>query len=311
MGEKGGSGLSFRSKTAIGLACALVAVVLALLALATCSHQPESSGGPVASPVKVVLSGDPLPDAAAPGKVVLYGGETPVDEREFENVGEIDFGKVGPNEVKAVVESVPVASDGSTYALPAESETLTITGSGEEVVLEIKLERMAAEDMTKEQLEAVAGELEEAGRADAAAAAREHAAGAPSVAGSADAVKKDPAPSAPSSGNAGNSGAASDPEPSKPAHTHDWIAQTEERWVVDQAAWDEIVPGKSYVKCSCGQSFADETEWGERVQSLGWGTTGHSYSVVQEPSKTIHHDEVGHYETVTVGYVCSGCGATK
>ena len=170
MGEKGGSGLSFRSKTAIGRACALVAVVLALLALTTCSHQPESSGGPVASPVKVVLSGDPLPDAAVPGKVVLYGGETPVDEREFENVGEIDFGKVGPNEVKAVVESIPVASDGSTYAMPAESETLTITGSGEEVVLEVKLERMAAEDMTKEQLEAVAGELEEAGRADAATA---------------------------------------------------------------------------------------------------------------------------------------------
>ena len=311
MGEKGGSGLSFRSKTAIGLACALVAIVLAPLALTTCSHQPESSGGPVASPVKVVLSGDLLPDAVVSGKAVLHGGETPVDEREFENVGEIDFGKVGPNEVKAVVESVPVASDGSTYALPAESETLTITGSGEEVVLEIKLERMAAEDMTKEQLEAVAGELEEAGRADAAGAAREHAAGAPSVAGSADAVKKDPAPSAPSSGNAGNSGAASDPEPSKPAHTHDWIAQTEQKWIVDQEAWDEIVPGKSYVKCSCGQTFLDDNAWAAHDASFGWGGSGHSYSVVQEPSKTIHHDEVGHYETVTVGYVCSGCGATK
>lgn len=291
-------------------ACALVAVVLALLALTTCSHQPESSGGPVASPVKVVLSGDLLPDAAVSGKVVLYGGETPVDEREFENVGEIDFGKVGPNEVKAVVESVPVASDGSTYALPAESETLTITGSGEEVVLEIKLERMAAEDMTKEQLEAVAGELEEAGRADAAAAAREHAAGAPSVAGSADAVKKDPAPSAPSSGNAGNSGAASDPEPSKSAHTHDWIAQTEQKWVVGQAAWDEPV-WKDTCVCACGAKFSSLSGWDAHIKELGRGASGHSYRVESTQTGTIHHDEVGHYETVTVGYVCSGCGATK
>lgn len=213
MGEQSRSKLSFRAKTAIGLACALAAIALALLALATCSHQPDSSGGPVASPVKVVLSGDPLPDAAVPGKVLLCGGGAPVDEREFESAGETDFGKVGPNEVKAVVESMPVASDGSTYAMPAESDALTVTGSGEEVVLEIELEKIAAEDMTKEQLEAVAGKLEEAGKADAAASAREHAATAPSVAGSADAVKKDPAPSSgdssasnPTSGNSGNSG---------------------------------------------------------------------------------------------------------
>ena len=106
------------------------------------------------------------------------------------------------------------------------------------------------------------------------------------------------------SGNGGNQGGASQPE-----HVHNWVAQTEQQWVQDSAAWDEQCPTGSYIQCSCGQRFDNQAQWSQHNKSLGFGQ-GHSYSV-QETYGTVHHDATGHYETVTTGYVCSGCGASK
>lgn len=107
------------------------------------------------------------------------------------------------------------------------------------------------------------------------------------------------------SGNGGSSQGGS----SQPEHVHNWVAQTEQRWVQDSAAWDEQCPTGSYIQCSCGQRFDNQAQWSQHNKSLGFGQ-GHSYSV-QETYGTVHHDATGHYETVTTGYVCSGCGATK
>lgn len=106
------------------------------------------------------------------------------------------------------------------------------------------------------------------------------------------------------SGNGGSQGGTSQPE-----HVHNWVAQTEQRWVQDSAAWDEQCPTGSYIQCSCGQRFDNQAQWSQHNKSLGFGQ-GHSYSV-QETYGTVHHDATGHYETVTTGYVCSGCGASK
>lgn len=107
------------------------------------------------------------------------------------------------------------------------------------------------------------------------------------------------------SGNAGSSQGGT----SQPEHVHNWVAQTEQRWVQDSAAWDEQCPTGSYIQCSCGQRFDNQAQWSQHNKSLGFGQ-GHSYSV-QETYGTVHHDATGHYETVTTGYVCSGCGAAK
>lgn len=96
---------------------------------------------------------------------------------------------------------------------------------------------------------------------------------------------------------------------SQPEHVHNWVAQTEQRWVQDSAAWDEQCPTGSYIQCSCGQRFDNQAQWSQHNKSLGFGQ-GHSYSV-QETYGTVHHDATGHYETITTGYVCSGCGAAK
>lgn len=133
-------------------------------------------------------------------------------------------------------------------------------------------------------------------------------------------------PSKPARGQTSSkpSGGSSSGSTSKPSHKHTWVEQTAQKWVpnnvwvVDKAAWDEHVPGKAYVQCTCGARFNNEYDWGSHSEdAMLNGDFSHSYSVKREPGTTIHHDEVGHWEdrgrneTVVTGYACSGCGATR
>lgn len=103
------------------------------------------------------------------------------------------------------------------------------------------------------------------------------------------------------SGNGGSQGGTSQPE-----HVHNWVAQTEQQWVQDSAAWDEQVQTGEIIKASCGATFGSVDEW------FAHQTRNHSCSYTVVPNyNTVHHDATGHYETVTTGYVCSGCGASK
>ena len=130
-----------------------------------------------------------------------------------------------------------------------------------------------------------------------------------SNAGSADKAPASQPASTPSASQPSDNGGSSQGGTSQPEHVHNWVAQTEQRWVQDSAAWDEQCPTGSYIQCSCGQRFDNQAQWSQHNKSLGFGQ-GHSYSV-QETYGTVHHDATGHYETVTTGYVCSGCGASK
>ena len=114
-----------------------------------------------------------------------------------------------------------------------------------------------------------------------------------------------------------NSGSSSNN--SKPAeHTHDWVAVTETRTVVDQAAYDEQVPiteMKAYSICNdCGADITGNTY--EHVKDHMINDTGNGgyhteWREVVTGYQTVHHDAVTHTETVTTGYRCSTCGASK
>lgn len=90
----------------------------------------------------------------------------------------------------------------------------------------------------------------------------------------------------------------------------------ESRWVVDQAAWDEKIesaheePDYDVFVCECGAEFIDGDDLDNHMFSY-IGTSEEynhsSYSVETRyktvyDTTTIHHDEVGHYEDVLVGY---------
>ena len=145
-----------------------------------------------------------------------------------------------------------------------------------------------------------------------------------------------------SSGNNGNTST-----PDTPSHTHNWkpvyttvhhkaVTHDEDRWVVDKAAWDERVETYVVICRHCEEGSC------ERCNRLG--ITNFRYSSYEDfeihqdecmddggscfsaQSKTevsyIHHDEEGHYETVTITdkeawdeqvidhYECD-CGETK
>lgn len=123
-------------------------------------------------------------------------------------------------------------------------------------------------------------------------------------------------------------------------HTHNWVAQTqtihhdavyETKYVVDQAAYDEQPDWKDvdgYICDNCHQEMFTLEEAQMHVQvsaAMGSGKCkSYHAGIVRIPpgaQNLIHHDEVGHYEqvlvkdawdeTVSNGYKCSICGATK
>lgn len=109
------------------------------------------------------------------------------------------------------------------------------------------------------------------------------------------------------SDNGGSQGGTSQPE-----HVHNWVAQTEQRWVQDSAAWDEpVYSQEARTICNtCGADISGNAT-AHLVASGRHGCSGYHTEVVQIQTGTVHHDATGHYETVTTGYVCSGCGAAK
>ena len=128
--------------------------------------------------------------------------------------------------------------------------------------------------------------------------------------------------SKPSNGSSNNSSSSkpsnnsgSNASSSKPAeHTHNWVAVTETRTVVDQAAYDEQVPITEMKEFSiCNQCGADITgRYIEHFEANDGCSGYHSeWREVVTGYQTVHHDAVTHTETVTTGYRCSTCGATK
>lgn len=138
--------------------------------------------------------------------------------------------------------------------------------------------------------------------------------------------KNNTSSSKPSNSSGNNSGSSkpsnnsgSNASSSKPAeHTHNWVAVTETRTVVDQAAYDEQVPITEMVaweKCdNCGADITADPSGHNKAEMLagtgkyGWHT---EWKEVVTGYQTVHHDAVTHTETVTTGYRCSTCGATK
>ncbi|MCI8452673.1 MAG: hypothetical protein HFJ74_09365 [Eggerthellaceae bacterium] len=169
--------------------------------------------------------------------------------------------------------------------------------------------------------EAAEGEGGEQADAPAAPATEDTGAGAaaqPQQGASQAVASGSPAQAAPQGGS--SSGSAAQPQqqapaasqPSVPAHEHNWQPVTEPQWVVDKAAWDEP-KYENRERSICNGCGADITgdPWGH-IEKAGRGSScsGYHSAVNKVQVGTIHHDEVGHNETVTTGYKCS-CGATK
>ena len=104
--------------------------------------------------------------------------------------------------------------------------------------------------------------------------------------------------------NAGSSD-GNESTPSAPSKT--WVVDYVQVWVQDFAAWDESVPIYSAQEKSicniCGADITgNEVAHGKAHMMAGEGS-GHHTEMVQvvTGSDTVHHEAIGHYETVESG----------
>lgn len=347
-------------KALIAVVCAAVLVVAVAVGVWLASSQPQETGG--SGPSSTSHEADAA--LAQVEATVKAEGAGPGSTRAaVEVLGEdglavIEAVKVAPNEAAPLgdlpegayslrVVQAPVNGDGSTYKLPEQPKAFKVGADGRAVSVEVELEPLAVEDMTKEQLEAAADELEEEGK-ESAQSVRDEAVSRPSVPGSADEVTSKP--SAPSSeptkpNGGGTSAAPSDPSskpddtPSTPSHTHNWVAQTEtvhheaeyttvhHDAVYDTIHHDAVKEGR-IVCYGCGSMFPDAVSYTQHKKDaiknhLACAESG-SYNtsvVVQEAwdeqvlvsaawdEQVLVKDAWD--ETITTGYKCSGCGAAK
>ena len=97
-----------------------------------------------------------------------------------------------------------------------------------------------------------------------------------------------------------------------PKTDHDYEEQTEQKKVVDKAAYDEQVPYDVWVCNGCGEEFDTSEAMDEHVKAVFRGELpdhATNDSVITR-YKTVHHDEEFHYETVTK-HVCKVCSHVK
>lgn len=344
------------SRKLLAAGAALVGVA-AVIGIAVGLSQPSAKEPAPATPVASESKADKKSEVTVrveadgiDGEIAVPGGiavtakddaSSGGDESVFELAGpKVPCGEFAEGEYELAVTSAPILMDGGTYKVPDEPVEFAVAGDGGAVTVEVELEKLPVESMTKEQLEAVAAQMEASGFGEAAKPLHDKAEGAESKPGSEAQIEvapPKPQENKPSGGNTspnngstggskpsgGNSGGGSNGGGSKPSHTHSWVEQTTQQWVpnnvwvVDQAAWDEVVPGRTYVLCSCGATFDNDSAWGEHSKNAALnGDLNHSYTVKVE-NTTIHHEEIGHWEdrgynqTIVTGYVCSGCGASR
>lgn len=225
-------------KKVIGIvAGAAAAAVIAAIGLGVAldlptQAAPEPTPAPSATqtqeaatyPVTVVINAKGAENALTPAKFEILDttGAVVVAETEAAANTETQIGKLEAGSYSLRMTAAPVLKDGSTYTLPKEATAFDVAESNTPVTVTVMLEKLDADDMTKEQLEAAANEVKQSGNTSAAQAISDKATHAQSKPGSDATVSAEPtpAPSKPSSG--GNSGGNSS-KPSQPSHTHTWV----------------------------------------------------------------------------------------
>lgn len=250
------------------------------------------------------------------GAAVASGMDIPANQT-------FELGKFPAGEYSLHVVQAPVNTDGSTYKLPEQPTAFTVGEDGTDVSVEVGLEKLETADMSKEQLEAAAQALENSGKGEQAKEVENKATTAPSRPGSAEQVKTEP--SQPASSN------------NSEVHTHNWVPITktvhhdaEYKTVHHDAQYKTVhhdAVTKSATICNqCGaditgnvtEHFMNALENGTACAKAGY----HNETIVVKAAydekvlvKEAYDEKVLVHaawdETVTTGYKCSGCGATK
>lgn len=309
--------------------------------------QPEDAA---VKPVVAGLEGYEPEEGAMPVIVHVSGKSEDGAEVDYYHAFQKAEGELELEAGSYELEYVPVLKADGSLVSAADRPAVKVEGGAEAAKATVTAEAKPADQVSAEEVEKALDKVNEAVakgdetlKGDAGKKVVETAAANATASGKVDAAKAEEkkaegeqkaeepaapsapaAPSTPAAGQqapAGNGGSESAPsqgnaQVSAPAqHEHNWVAQTEQRWVQDSAAWDEpIYQTEERAICAgCGADITNAISAHYTRKGCVNGSNASNWRYVTNTVQvgTTHHDATGHYETVTTGYICSGCGAIK
>lgn len=294
----------------------IVAIVIAVLAglliigggaAFALSHQGDAQDSPgitqedeeaakKASMVYLTVYADGADGNTSPVSISILKGEDGDDTAKAVNAKcneRTEIGVLEPGKYRVHVMSVPSNQDGSTYLTPLFDMTFEVAGDGQDMELSVNLDK--ADSSSEEQAEN-----------QDAPADQQQTDGQPADAAAAD------------TGNgSGSSTATQSGSSAAQSHQHNWVAITTTKHhdavyrTVNHAAVKErrCICGDKYGNYGCGQDITNN--FVQHRNASGHSRYHYEYKVVKEAYTERVLVSAAYDETVTTGYRCSGCGATR
>lgn len=309
----------------IGIVVAIALVVIAIgVGLTTCSNTGKLS-------VQVNAEGWNK-DTSTPIVLAIYDGDvkeallsTDENAEVPTSINEISLNAGEDTELEDITEAgtytlsivgSPVLEDGTIFNVP-EPQVVEYDGEKGQVIT-FELTVKAAEDVTKADIAAATAAATAVG-ADAGKVTnatnntRNNASSAQGGSIQQGQTSNQSKPSGGSSNGGSTNTGSSSGGSSQPSHTHNWVAQTttvthpaEYKTVHHNAVTQEVV-----VCLDCGAQNPSRDHLYQHVISGGNGATTVKTVTVQAAYDEQVLVKNAWTETVTTGYKCSGCGATK
>ncbi len=252
--------------------------------------QEDEEAAKQASMVYLTVYADGADGNTSPVSISILKGEDGDDTAKAVNAKcneRTEIGVLEPGKYRVHVMSVPSNQDGSTYLTPLFDMTFEVAGDGQDMELSVNLDK--ADSGSEEQTEN-----------QDTAADQQQTDGQPTDAAAADTGNGSGSSSAPQ----GGSSAAQ-------SHQHNWVAVTTTKHhdavyrTVNHAAVKER-------RCICDSCNQDITgNFAQHRNASGHSRYHYEYKVVKEAYTERVLVSAAYDETVTTGYRCSGCGATR
>lgn len=301
-----GGGFSAGKIIAIVLAVVAAIAVIGGGAAFALSHQPpdEDTGitqeaedaAKQASSVYLTVFADGTGDGSSSAVISVLKGTDGNDVAKVVNAkagDHTDLGMLDAGQYRLHVDSVPVNADGSTYLTPLFDMQFEVVGDGKDVELTLNLDSASADEATGNETQEEGTESQEQAQQPADAATQPADTGSVPVAGSSSAP------------------AQSQPAGSTQGHQHSWVAitQTKHHDAVYRTVNHPEQKERRTICDTCGQDVTGN--FAAHRSASGHTSTHYEYKVIRQAYTEQVLVSAAYDETVTTGYRCSVCGATK
>lgn len=252
--------------------------------------QEDEEAAKQASMVYLTVYADGADGNTSPASISILKGEEGDDTAKAVNAKcneRTEIGILEPGKYRVHVMSVPSNQDGSTYLTPLFDMTFEVAGDGQDMELTINLDKAdnGSEGQAENQNTAADQQQTDGQPADAAAA---------------------------NTGNdSGSSAATQSSSSTAQSHQHNWVAVTTTKHhdAVYRTVNHAAVKERRCICDSCNQDITNN--FAQHRNASGHSKYHYEYKVVKDAYSERVLVSAAYDETVTTGYRCSGCGATR